>query len=153
VINRSNQHWQIDLKYGYIHGTKQFFFQISVIDAFDKSIIASHIGLTAKAVDAVRVIKNAVNKRNISRHHGLIVRSDNGPQFRAKVFSEAMEALGITYERIPVNTPNMNAYIESFHSILEDDCYSRNEFETFAEAYETIGCYLHYYNHKRRHGR
>lgn len=122
---------------------KQFFFQISVIDAFDKTVIASHIGLAAKATDAVRVIKTAVGKRNISKRQSLVVRSDNGPQFRAKVFSEAMEALGITHERIPVNTPNMNAYIESFHSILEDKCYSRHEFETFAEAYEAVSCYLY----------
>ncbi len=128
TITGSNQHWQIDLKYGYIQGKKRFFFQISVIDAFDKTIIDSHIGLTAKATDAARVIKNAVRKRNIKKTNGLILRSDNGPQFRAKAFSEAMAALGITHERIPVNTPNMNAYIESFHSILEDECYSRHEF-------------------------
>jgi putative transposase len=151
-INRSNQHWQIDLKYGYIHGNKRFFYQISVIDAFDKNIIDSHIGLQAKATDAIRVIKNAAKKRNVSKLDGLIVRSDNGPQFRARAFAEAMEALGITHERIPVNSPNMNAYIESFHSILEDECYSRHEFETFAEAYEIISGYLHYYNHYRRHG-
>jgi putative transposase len=46
----------------------------------------------------------------------------------------------------------MNAYIESFHSILEDECYSRYEFGTFADAYKAISWYLHYYNHKRRHG-
>ena len=62
-----------------------------------------------------------------------------------------METLGVTHERIPINTPNMNAYIESFHSILEDECYSRYEFGTFADAYKAISWYLHYYNHKRRH--
>ncbi len=29
----------------------------------------------------------------------------------------------------------MNAYIESSHSILEDECYKRNEFTDFAEVY------------------
>ena len=91
-------------------------------------------------------------KRNIKETDKLILRSDNGPQFRAKVFSKAMETLGITHERIPINTPNMNAYIESFHSILEDECYSRYEFETFAEAYEAISTYLDYYNPRRIYG-
>jgi len=50
------------------------------------------------------------------------------------------------------HTPNMNAYIESFNSILEDECYSRYEFETFAEAYEAISTYLDYYNHRRIYG-
>jgi putative transposase len=60
--------------------------------------------------------------------------------------------LKITHERIPVNSPNLNAYIESFHSILEDECYSRHEFETFQEAYEEVNKYLDYYNNRRRHG-
>ncbi len=81
-----------------------------------------------------------------------MIRSDNGPQFRAKAFVEALQKLGIIHERIPVNSPNLNAYIESFHSILEDECYSRNEFETFQEAYEVVNNYLDYYNNRRRHG-
>lgn len=28
----SNEHWEIDLKYGYMYGTKQFFYQMSVFD-------------------------------------------------------------------------------------------------------------------------
>ena len=152
TITGSNQHWQIDLKYGYIPGRKRFFFQISVIDAFDKTIIDSHIGLHAEAKDAARVVKNAIKKRNIKKTDKLVLRSDNGPQFRAKAFSKAMDELGIIHERIPINTPNMNAYIESFHSILEDECYSRYDFNTFAEAYEAVTDYLYYYNHRRRHG-
>ncbi|NLE25931.1 MAG: transposase [Clostridiaceae bacterium] len=101
TVSGPNQHWQNDLKYGYIHGTKQFFFQISVIDVFDKTIIDSHIGLTAKAGDAARVIKNAVIKRNIKKNDGLVIRSDNGPQFRAKAFGKTMETLGVTHAAPP----------------------------------------------------
>lgn len=56
------------------------------------------------------------------------------------------------HERISVKTPNMDAYIESFHSILEEECYSRYEFDSFAEAYEAISEYMEYYNKRRRHG-
>ncbi|SES88425.1 integrase core domain-containing protein [Anaerobranca gottschalkii] len=45
----------------------------------------------------------------------------------------------------------MNAYIESFHVILEDECYSRNEFRDFAEAYQVIAEYMDYYNTRRIH--
>ena len=73
-------------------------------------------------------MKNAIRKRNIKATDQLVLRSDNGPQFRAKAFRETMDKLGIIYERIPINSPNMSVYIESFHSILEDECYSRYEF-------------------------
>lgn len=146
-----NEHWEIDLKYGYIKGIRQFFYQVSIIDIFDRTIVESHIGLSAKAKDAARIVQIAVEKRGVKPGQ-LVVRSDNGPQFRAKAFTEALHKLEIIHERIPVNSPNLNAYIESFHSILEDECYSRHEFETFQEAYEEVNNYLDYYNNRRRHG-
>ena len=130
----SNQHWEIDLKYGYIKGISQFFYQMSIIDIFDRTIVESHIGLSAKAKDAARIVSIAAQKRNIQPGQ-LVIRSDNGPQFRAKAFAKKLQELGIIHERIPVNSPNLNAYIE-----------------TFQEAYEEVSQYLDYYNNRRRHG-
>ena len=143
----------MDVKYGYITGTDSFFFQLSLIDVFDRSIIDYHIGLSCKSKDAVRVLKNSLAKRGLIK--GMVlpkIRTDNGPQFTSNLFEEAVEELGIIHERIPVKTPNMNAHIESFHSILESECYSQNEFESFMEAYSIITDYMKYYNQRRRHG-
>ncbi|NLX87269.1 MAG: transposase, partial [Clostridiales bacterium] len=46
-------------------------------------------------------------------------------------------SLGIEHERIPCRTPNLNAHIESFHRILEDECLGRCEFGSYEEAYRT----------------
>lgn len=153
-ITGPNQQWQMDVKYGYIVGTGRFFFQLSLIDVFDKSIIDYHLGLSAKAKDACAVLVNSLRKRGLSPRGKLpVVRTDNGPQFTAKIFEETCRRWNLNHERIPVKTPNMNAYIESFHSILEDDCYSRNEFSGFPEAYKVISDYImDYYNNRRRHG-
>lgn len=59
-VTDSNQLWQMDVKYGYIEETKQFFFQISVIDVFDKTVIDYHLGLSATAKDASRVLETAL---------------------------------------------------------------------------------------------
>lgn len=45
-----------------------------------------------------------------------------------------------------------SAHMEAFHSIVEDECYSRHEFGSFAEAYATVAEYMRYYNYRRRHG-
>jgi putative transposase len=45
----------------------------------------------------------------------------------------------------------MNAHIESFHSILERDCYSMNEFESYIHVYEVVSKYMDYYNNRYRH--
>lgn len=81
-----------------------------------------------------------------------IIRTDNGPQFTAKIFAKMCKTLKLTHQRIPVKTPNMNAHIESFHSILEDECYRRNDFSSFLDVYQVIRDYMQYYNHRRRHG-
>jgi len=44
----------MDLKYGYIDETDQFFFQMSVIDIFDKTVIDYHLGLSCRAKDVCR---------------------------------------------------------------------------------------------------
>ena len=152
-VTGPNQLWEMDVKYGYIPGTDQFFFQLSLLDVFDRMVIDYHLGLSCTAVDASRVLKNALRKRGLYKGAKMPkLRTDNGPQFIAKKFQETCEKLGIIHERIPVKTPNLNAHIEAFHSILETECYSRYEFQSFMEAYAEISKYIEYYNRKRRHG-
>ena len=45
----------------------------------------------------------------------------------------------------------MNAHIESFHRILEDDCLSRYEFESYTQAYEAVVNFMDLYNNRRMH--
>ncbi len=44
IITGSNQLWETDLKYGYIAGDDRFFYLCSVIDVYDRSILAYHVG-------------------------------------------------------------------------------------------------------------
>lgn len=152
-VTGSNELWEMDIKYGYILGEERFFFQLSLIDVFDRCVIDYHLGLTCTAKDACRVLHNALIKRGVKPGMAIPrVRTDNGPQFTANLFEEVCGRLGAVHERIPVKTPNLNAHIEAFHSILEDDCYSRHQFESYAEAYEQVSSYMDYYNRRRRHG-
>lgn len=153
IVSGPNQLWQMDLKYGYIEGTKQFFFQLSLIDVFDRMVIDYHLGLSCTAADACRVLKNSLKSRGLTKGIQLPrLRTDNGPQFIAKRFEETCLALGVVHERTPVKTPNLNAHIEAFHAILENECYRRHEFQCFMHAYREITQYMEYYNRRRRHG-
>ncbi|WP_204711969.1 integrase core domain-containing protein [Halobacillus seohaensis] len=46
---------------------------------------------------------------------------------------------------------NANAHIESFHRLLEDECFKREEFESYAHAYEALVWYIQFYNERRMH--
>jgi putative transposase len=45
----------------------------------------------------------------------------------------------------------MNAHIESFHRILQDDCLSRYDFGSYSEAYEAVTEFIQFYNERRIH--
>ncbi|WP_073239396.1 integrase core domain-containing protein [Desulforamulus putei] len=55
------------------------------------------------------------------------------------------------HERIPCRTPNKNAHIEAFHSILEKECLDHNEFQTYGEAYRAVSEFIYRYNNNRIH--
>lgn len=56
------------------------------------------------------------------------------------------------HERIPPKTLNKNAHIESYHAIIELECYRRHEFESYSQAYEIVSEFILDYNHIRLHG-
>lgn len=152
VITASNQLWETDVKYGYIAGEDRFFFVMPIIDVFDRCIVAYHIGLSCEAKDVVITLKSALFKRQLYMvSQKPVIRSDNGPQFISNLFEGTCLELGIEHERIPFKTPNLNAHIEAFHAILEEECLSRHDFASFAEAYATVVDFIRSYNENRIH--
>jgi putative transposase len=152
VITASNQLFEGDIKYGYIAGEDRFFFIQSFIDVYDRSIVAYHIGLHCEAQDVVWTLQQALLKRQLfDVLVKPVVRTDNGPQYISNAFETACERFGVEHERIPPRTPNMNAHIESFHRILQDDCLSRYDFDSYGEAYEAVMQFMTFYNERRIH--
>lgn len=73
-------------------------------------------------------------------------------QFVSKLLGDTCESLDLIHERIPSRSPNMNAYIESFHSVLERHLFSRRDFMTLDKAYEALDQYMDFYNNRKIHG-
>ncbi|GIO16889.1 integrase [Cohnella xylanilytica] len=151
TIEKSNQLWQLDIKYGYVAGYEQFFYIADIIDVFDRSIVGYHIGASCDAKHVCEAVRAALRSRISPDQDKPIIRTDNGPQFVSKAFGELCEAEGLIHERIPPKTPNMNAYIESFHATLERDLLRKEIFQTFEEAYEAVHKYMDFYNNRRMH--
>nr|WP_279629244.1 IS3 family transposase [Paenibacillus helianthi] len=153
VVTGPNQLWQMDIKYGYVAGQRRHFFLASVIDVFDRKIVAYHRGSTCRTPEILQTVQKALGARKISQHEAsLVIRTDNGPQFVSKAFYAYCEQAGLEHERIPPRTPNKNAFIESFHSILERECYQRHCFESTEEAFTEVDRFIRYYNTVRIHG-
>jgi putative transposase len=153
TITGVNQLWEIDIKYGYIAGENRFFYLMGIIDVYDRVIIDYHIGLTCEGAHAAHILERALWRRKLinAKIHP-VIRTDNGPQFISHVFEQACERLLVEHERIPPKTPNLNAHIESFHSILEKNCYAISEFSSYTEAYQVVTRFIDFYNNRYLHG-
>jgi putative transposase len=153
ILTGSNQLWETDVKYGWIGGEQRFFFLMCILDVFDRAIIAYHIGLNCEAKHLVQITQEALMKRQLfDNENKPVIRSDNGPQFISHLFETTCDEFGMIHERIPPKTPNKNAHIESFHAIVEQECYQRHEFETYPQAYEIVAGFITSYNQERIHG-
>jgi putative transposase len=158
-ITGPNQLWQVDIKYGSLKGSGRFFFLASAIDVFDRQIVGYYRGPHCKADQITAMLEQAVLDREVpipeegeEDAFSIIIRSDNGPQFTGIKFGQFCADNKVYHERIPPKSPNLNAYIESFHSIIERECYSRYDMEFFEEAYYYIDQFMDFYNARRYHG-
>ena len=123
-----------------------------IIDVFDRCIVACHIGLSCEAKDVVFALKSALFKRQLyTQQQKPVFGSDNGPQFISNLLKKrALSSVSNTKE-FPLKTPNLNAHIESFNAILEEECLSRYEFASYAEAYAIVADFIRFYNETRIH--
>ncbi|OBZ13782.1 integrase [Bacillus sp. FJAT-26390] len=152
TVTAPNQLWQMDSKYGYVIGCERFFFVLSIIDVFDRVVVNQYRGAVCEAKHAVQTLCHALKQRVKPGEKLPVIRTDNGPQFVSKLFGDTCESLDMTHERIPPRSPNMNAYIESFHSLLERDLFTKMDFMSFEEAYEELDKYMEFYNNRKMHG-
>jgi putative transposase len=150
-ITNLNQLWQLDIKYGYVAGYDQFFFIADMIDVFDRGIVGYYRGSSCDAASVCAMVRTALAERLKPEQPRPIIRTDNGPQFVSKAFGELAEELQFVHERIPPKTPNMNAYIESFHAQVEHWLLRKESFSTFEEAFEAVDAFMDFYNNRRMH--
>ena len=121
---------------------------IDVIDVRDRAIVGTHLGQKSKSKNFIECVKKAVEYRKVDTKE-LTIRTDNGPQFKAKGTEAYMEKMGIEHEFGYKNNPNSQAYIESHHSVVEREFVQMNEFEYIEDVYNA---YIYFYHEIRPHG-
>jgi len=78
-------------------------------------------------------------------------RSDNGPEFTAKVIRNWIQSVGTRTLYIESGSPWENGYCESFNGKLRNECLNQEIFYSLNEARIVIEQWRHHYNHMRPH--
>ncbi len=152
-VTHPYQLWQTDMTKVWVNGTG-WMYLFGVIDCFTREVMGFCFSLFASAKEALRALEMAVDtcfSNGIPDELGLILNSDNGCQFGARAFQSAVKAFGFTFTRTAYDTPQENAYIESFFGKFKEEEVWLKEYESVQEAEESVRKWIYKYNYERIH--
>lgn len=151
-VTSSNKLWQMDIKYAFIAGTKKTAYITSIIDVHDRSIVSYSIDLSCTGMVAKKVLIEALYSRGLKDNPGdLVIRTDNGSQFISGDFEGGCLTEKVLHERIPVRSPNYNAFIESYHRYLQDECLTGMIYMSLDHIQSDLDDFVYRYNNERIH--
>ena len=120
---------------------------LTLIDEYSRRCLAMHVGWSIRAVDVITVVEAAMGRYGKPGH----IRSDNGPEFIAYAIGDWLKAGAVGTIYITPGSPWENAYIESFHDKLRDECLNRELFGSLREAQVILDQWRMEYNEARPH--
>lgn len=138
----------LDIKYLWVHGEKRFYYLLTILDVYSRKILQWILQKSVRKIDVINLFRHINLQYGIK---GVNVRNDNGSQFIAHDVRQFLRAAEANQEFTHIATPQENAYIEAYHSILETEVVQRFEFESYYEAKMTIEAYVEFYNNRRLH--
>ena len=120
---------------------------LTVIDEYTRECLAIQVARQIRSEDVLEVLGELMALRGTPEH----LRSDNGPEFCAKVVREWLSNLGVNTLFIEPGSPWENGYNESFNGKLRDELLNREIFYTLEEARVLIEQWRQHYNTVRPH--
>lgn len=141
---------EFDIKFAYIQGTRTNVMVLTVLDVFSRWNLGHYIANSIKKEDVINLFEQISSEHQMPER--FIVRNDNGSQFVASLVQEYFVENNITQEFTKPSTPQQNAHIESYHSIMESAICQRFEFEDLDDFNETMDRFRKFYNFDRIHG-
>ena len=142
---RPNQKWVTDISY---IKTNQGTLYLSIIrDLFDNSIVAYKTGTEQNINLVLSNIREAKKREKVTAE--LQLHSDQGFQYTSHAYFKLTKSYNITPSMSRKGNPYDNALAENFFSILKTECIYRTKLQTYEEARNLIGEYIHFYNNER----
>lgn len=138
----------LDIKYVWVQGEGRWYYLLSIMDVFSRKILHWIFQKSVRKVDVINMFRWLHTVYNLK---GVVIRNDNGSQFLANQVRSFLAQLEAKQEFTHIATPEENAYIEAFHSILQRELIERFEFSSFYEATQHIEKYMQWYNYERKH--
>lgn len=141
-----NHVWAYDFLTDRTHDGRAFRL-LTVLDECTRECLAIVVARKLTADDVLATLTDLFITRGCPGH----LRSDNGPEFCAKVVREWLAWLEVRTLFIEPGSPWENGYCEAFNGKLRDELLDREIFYTLAEARILVEGWRQHYNTVRPH--
>lgn len=139
----------LDIKYVWIDGEKRNYYLLTILDVHTRIVLDQILQRSIRKIDVINAFKRVNQEHGIK---GVVVRNDNGSQFIANDVKRYLQTAEAKQEFTHIATPEENAYIEAFHSIVQREVIDRFEFSSYYDALITFKKHKQWYNKNRKHG-
>lgn len=141
-----NQVWSMDFATDRLENGRQVRI-LGIIDAFTRECLALRCAPSLRSSDLVRELSWLF----LLRSRPQVLRSDNGPEFRAERLVSWLKSEGVESGFIEPGSPWQNGHIESFFGKLRDEVLGAELFATGADLQARLDEHLAHYNRHRPH--
>jgi putative transposase len=145
MIDRPNHVWAIDITY--IPMARGFVYLAAVMDWFARRILAWRLSNTMEASFCIDAVEEALAKYGCPQ----IFNTDQGSQFTSAEFTGLLISNGIEISMDGKGAWRDNVFIERFWRTIKYEEVYLHGYDGVAEARQSIGRYLEFYNGRRPH--
>lgn len=138
----------LDIKYIYVHADRRNYYLLTILDVFSRRTVDQIFQKSIRQMDVINAFRRIGQQYGIK---GVTIRNDNRSQFIANRVKQYLRSAEANQEFTHVATPEENAYIEAFHSIVQREVIDRFEFDSFYHAKHTLAAHRTWYDNKRNH--
>jgi len=149
-VNSAFNFFEFDIKFVWIEGLRRNIQVLTVLDVYSRYNMGQFIGFNISSTNVKALFDQIITKYGLPEK--FTVRCDNGSQFIANEVQLFLSRKGVTQEFTKPSTPQQNAHIESYHSIMEKAICQRFSFDSKTEFIDTMDKFRKFYNFDRIHG-
>lgn len=141
-----NQEWAMDFMSDALENGRKIR-TLNVIDHYNRQCKGISIGFNLPARVVIIELEKIIEQYGKPK----AIRTDNGPEFRSKLFQKWMDRNSIQWNRIQKGKPQQNAIIERFNKTYREDVLDANIFNTIESVRSITQNWLIDYNTVRPH--
>lgn len=145
--SKPHEHWHTDISC--VRVGSPFYFLISVLDGYSRSIINWDLCDSMTSKDVSIVLQGAVE--NVPEGTAARVISDRGSQFTGSEFRRFLGFHGLTHATTSPYYPQSNGKVERWFAAVKGEGLQGKALADIEHAKEVIRKYVHYYNEQRLH--